>query len=161
MERLSESTADLYEQPPTTFVVERIGETDQPDIDGTLDQLETNIPAEVQLEFAASKPEAQSNPQLEWVDAHPGEPTNDRDYRLRMNYRLSNAGFLLDAARSSIQSESTANEWLQLKKAIYSAKSETDIYKKIDAVIAIEDAAFLFATSSGVTESEYNAARMT
>lgn len=143
----------------STVLTEDTPNSDGEGIEYDFDQLEQELSPEQQLDFAAAVPEADSNPQREWVEAHPGEVTIDRDYILRMNYRLSNMGFLLDAARGHIESEASADEWLELKKAILSAKTESDIYKKIDAVIAIEDAATVFAMSSGVTESEYNDAR--
>lgn len=111
------------------------------------------------IDFTASAPEAEDNPQTEWVDPHPGEITNDYDYSLRLNYRLSDAGFLLDAARVYIQSESDADEWLELKKVVYSAKRLDDIYQKVDTVLLLEEAVYAFAGSSGVKESDYNKAK--
>jgi hypothetical protein len=69
------------------------------------------------------------------------------------------AGFAPDASRAHIESEVDTAAWLQLKQMLLDAKSNKDMYTKVDTVIALEDAVRIFALSQGTIEAEYEAVR--
>lgn len=104
-------------------------------------------------------PESKSNPQLDWPESSPDGTISEHDYILRLNYRLTVAGFTLDATRAHLHSKVDTTEWLHLKEKILKAKSNNDMYTKVDTVIELEDAISEFARSHGTTQAEYDAAR--
>jgi hypothetical protein len=104
-------------------------------------------------------PENESNPQLSWPEGNLDGTVSEHDYVFRLNYRLTVAGFTLDAARPHLESIVDTAEWLLLKGALSDAKSNEDMYSKVDAVIALEEDVSEFALRHGTTQAEYDAAR--
>lgn len=104
-------------------------------------------------------PERESKPQLEWPESDANGQISEHDYVHRLDYRLTEAGFALDAARAHLESEIDTAEWLKLKQRILGAKANQDMYTKVDLVIKLEEDVRDFALKHGTTEAEAEAAR--
>lgn len=84
-----------------------------------------------------------------------GNIRTEHEYKEYLNDRLLNAGCMLDAARSHINSAKAEQEWFDLKQVVAAVFDMNDVYQKVDAVIEIENAAYEFARKQGATQAEY------
>lgn len=113
---------------------------------------------EIQRIEAIATPEANSNPQLYWPEADAEGMTTEAEYDQRLDYRLTNVGFALDAARKHIDSGTDADTWFELKSAVHEAKS-LHMLDKLDALRDIEEIAYDFVQRLGATQEDFDAAK--
>ena len=68
-------------------------------------------------------------PQTAWVDSDSNGNTSEAQYRQQSYFVIGQLGHMIDCVRPSITSASQAEEWLEMKKTIQAAKSESDAYE--------------------------------
>jgi hypothetical protein len=114
----------------------------------------TNAEAQEMVDIAT--PEINSDPQLEWAGPQEGgKEVDEHTFNLMLNYRLTESGITLDAARKYLDTEQDVQEWMQLKRAVAQTKSRNDWLAKSDAVRVVEKLAYEFAMRHHATVEDY------
>ena len=125
------------------------------DLDYTIEILDTSveIPPELALELEVL--DSPEEPQTSWPESNPDGTHTEKDYIQRCQWRLGNVGHALDVVKDQIESETDAQEWLNLKMAILAAKAIGSPYDIVDPMLAIEEAGFAFVTRLNINMDAY------
>lgn len=67
-------------------------------------------------------------PTITWTESSPDGTSTEDQYRQQCYWVIGQFGHRIDCVRDNITNEAEAEEWLEMKKTIQAAKSETDGY---------------------------------
>lgn len=68
-------------------------------------------------------------PQTSWAESESNGSITEANYRQQCYWVIGQFGHMIDCVRPSITSASQAEEWLEMKKTIQAAKSESNPYE--------------------------------
>jgi hypothetical protein len=84
-----------------------------------------------------------------WPASDSNGTISESGYNQRLNYRLTSMGRELDKLIGKVSNEKQGREWKSLKDEIARLKRQSNVYSKVDQVIAFERKARRFAGGLG------------
>lgn len=86
---------------------------------------------------------------------NPEDIDDDEAYSQSLSERAATVIRVLDDARAKIENDADANEWLEMKRVAADVQQIDDVYKKVDLVIELENAAYAFVQRPEINQDAY------
>ncbi len=98
-------------------------------------------------------PSYEQEPRNQNNTPNPEDIDNDEAYSQSLSERAATVIRVLDDARAKIENDADANEWHEIKRVATDVQQIDDVYKKVDVVIELENAAYAFVQRPEINQN--------